>query len=820
MSRHLTALLAALALATLARAESPPPVESGAVEPQPTPSEAAAPVAWSIEAIPVAASDSETRLREHRAALAPVAEVGEIEQQLTELQSTLDELAQQSEATDPGAYSLRALGDLRQQWQTKKRLLEGWGNVLDSRLQTMGAIRLELDDLAERWRLTVEFDRSEELPESLHERIGQVQADTSDTQSMLAARLEVVLTLQNGVSAADVQTADILALIDAAEARSRRGMFELDSPPLWRTWGEVIDRGVVSENVRASYARVREGLDEFFSRYQRRLERHAIALILLMIGITVLHRRGRSMAIEDEDSVKSVDLLSRPVATAWLLGLSFVPLMYPDAPIVVYQLGSLIVLPALARLALPVSPPRARPGVLIFLALVLLSGFEDMLVGHIGLRRNMLLAITAAGLLGLWLSTRPGREIIRPKSKGWERTLRVGLSLAKALLAGSMVGNVIGAVVLAQVLTWGTLQAGYNALLLILAIRALDALLIITLRTPLWQTLNVVRRHISAVRGAILNVLTLAGVMVWLWVVLDVFRIQGPTIDLLTGWLDASWQLGALHVSVGSIIAFLATIWLSIVVSRLLRFILEEDVLPRAKLPRGVPSTISMMVHYSVLALGLVAALSVAGVQPDKFVILFSAFGVGIGFGLQNIVNNFVSGLILIFERPIQIGDTIEVGPVLGSVRRIGIRASIVRTFEGAEVIVPNGDLISQRVTNWTLSDRQRRITIETIVARGSDPERVMAILRSAADDHSSVIDNPAPAAHFHGFVEGALQFKLWCWTDDSSKWIQIRTDLGLTIDAALREAGITMPHPTRDLHLRAIDAGAAAVLDRRSSKD
>ncbi len=160
------------------------------------------------------------------------------------------------------------------------------------------------------------------------------------------------------------------------------------------------------------------------------------------------------------------------------------------------------------------------------------------------------------------------------------------------------------------------------------------------------------------------------------------------------------------------LIVFVGTVYVATLLSRFVRFVLDEEVYPRVALGRGLPSTISVLTNYGILTLGFFVAISVAGIDLSRLTIILGALSVGIGFGLQNVVNNFVSGLILVFERPIQVGDTVEVGQLLGHVKRIGFRSSTVRTYDGAEVIVPNGNLIASEVINWTLSDRTRRIII------------------------------------------------------------------------------------------------------------
>jgi small-conductance mechanosensitive channel len=220
-----------------------------------------------------------------------------------------------------------------------------------------------------------------------------------------------------------------------------------------------------------------------------------------------------------------------------------------------------------------------------------------------------------------------------------------------------------------------------------------------------------------------------------------------------------------------------------------------------------------MLVRYSILAAGFLIAVAAAGIPLSNFAIILGALGVGIGFGLQNVVNNFVSGLILAFERPIQIGDTVEVGPLLGEVRQIGIRASTVRTFDGAEVIVPNGDLISAQVVNWTLSDQRRRIRLPVGVAYGTDPQRVIDLLQEVASRHEDVQKDPEPVVLFKGFGESSLDFELRFWTSAYERWVQVSSEVAVSVNTALNEAGITIPFPQRDLHVRSVDAEAARSL-------
>jgi small-conductance mechanosensitive channel len=210
---------------------------------------------------------------------------------------------------------------------------------------------------------------------------------------------------------------------------------------------------------------------------------------------------------------------------------------------------------------------------------------------------------------------------------------------------------------------------------------------------------------------------------------------------------------------------------------------------------------VSSLLNYIILALGFVAALGVLGVDFTKVSIMAGAFGVGLGFGLQSIVNNFVSGLILLFERPIHVGDSVQVGNLLGRVLRIGIRASVLRTMQGAEIIVPNAQLISDQVTNWTLSDQLRRLDLPVGVNYGATPKKVIELLEGVARAHPKVLREPPPRCLFLSYGDSSINFELRAWTEYSNSQ-QVHSDLTVAVYDAVYGAGMTFPFPQRDVHL------------------
>jgi small-conductance mechanosensitive channel len=292
-----------------------------------------------------------------------------------------------------------------------------------------------------------------------------------------------------------------------------------------------------------------------------------------------------------------------------------------------------------------------------------------------------------------------------------------------------------------------------------------------------------------------------SAVFCWFYVTLNLLELQEPTRRTLASVFNARLGIRAFNISLGDVAGFLCVLVFGYLIASGCRFVLREEILRHWRLSRGVPETISTSLYYVLLLLVFLMSLSAGGIELDKLTVLTGALGVGLGFGLQNIVNNFVSGLILQFERPIRVGDILEVGTLSGEIRRIGIRASTMRTAQGSEVIIPNSTFVSGQVVNWTLSEPVRRVDVPVKVAYGTDPERVIKMLLEIAASHSEVLRRPEPFAVFLGFGESSLEFLLMFWADQETHF-RLRSDVSIRINVALREAGIEIPLPQREIRV------------------
>lgn len=302
-----------------------------------------------------------------------------------------------------------------------------------------------------------------------------------------------------------------------------------------------------------------------------------------------------------------------------------------------------------------------------------------------------------------------------------------------------------------------------------------------------------------------------AMVFVGLWVGLAIalLRIWGMSeADMAEyqSYVMNGFKVGSLDIVPSRIFIALLSFGLLVAFSSWLKNYLDRQWLAKTKIDRGSREAIVIISGYTGITVALLVGLGVAGVEFKNLAIVAGALSVGIGFGLQNIVNNFVSGLILLFERPIRRGDWIVVGNTEGYVKRIRIRSTQIETFDHADVIVPNSELISTQVTNWMLSDQQGRARVPVGVAYGSDTEKVEAILLEAAAEHELVIsdDDKYPSrVLFMGFGESSLDFELRVYIKNVDQRLRVISDLNFAIDRKFREHGVEIPFPKRDLYIK-----------------
>jgi len=508
-----------------------------------------------------------------------------------------------------------------------------------------------------------------------------------------------------------------------------------------------------------------------------------------------MRRRIRKLAEEKPDLERALPILDLPGSTAFALSMLLVPLIYAQAPrLIIAIVGAVTIIPTalvLRRLLLRNSYPILNAIVILYFVgqLRILAASLPVLARLIFLGQVLGTSIFLVWVLRSW---RLPAESVEIHGRIW-RTIRAIANIGLIILPAALLANIFGYVNLGNLLGIIFFRSAYIAATLYTAICIIEGLIIIALQVRPLGSLRVISLHRPMLQRRACRVLEFLAFLFWLNLLLSFFGLRDSLIASIGATLNANLAIGSFSISLGGILAFVITVWASFLISKFLRFLLEEDVYHHLHLAAGIPYAISTILHYVILLIGFFVALGALGIDLTKVTLLAGAFTVGIGFGLQNVINNFVSGLILLFERPIKVGDVIEVGGNVGEVTRIGIRASVIRTADGSEVIVPNGSLISGQVTNWTFSDRQRAVEVSVNVAGGADSQRVVELLKNTAAAHPGVAKEPLPQVYVVNFSAGAVTFQLRAWTDRHEDWAQLRSDLSVAVNNALAREKIAI---------------------------
>ena len=738
----------------------------------------------------------------------------EIEDKLPEMAAKLRERRTRADELTGGLATPAGLNEVDNEWRARATRLADWRLALTHTAQILEAQRADLTEERELWERTRAAATSGALPQETISRVDETVAGLRAGEAKLRARIASILVLQNQVAEEETIVDDVLDRVAKRRADLNKVLWTRDSPPLWSAAAWVAPKGVptLSDGIREAVGRRVELLLEFSGPAIQRIEAQVAVFVAVLLAIVAARRRVRAAAAAQVDAALTVPtrVVDRPISAAIVVALLSVYWFLPRAPGLLAEIQGVVLLVPVVRLLPEELFTALRPG-LVTLAVLFVAGSVRGMFGAVPRAERLMMLLETGGMFALlvWLQ-RPALAN-RLRSIGRLGTAVLPLArLALLVTVASLAANVLGLVQLARLLLRTVLISLYAAVAIYALTRFAGGVVTAIVRSDAARRLRSLRDHGELVRRRTLNALQWFAAFSWVVSVLRVLGVEDAVRNALTSAFAARLEVGTVSVSLGNLVAFVLCLWLANQVSRFVRFVVEEDVMPRVALPRGVPAAISTGLHYAIFGSGVLIAIGAAGVDLSKFSLLAGALGVGIGFGLQNVVNNFVSGLILLFERPVQTGDQIQVGDVAGEVKRIGIRSSTVRTGEGADVIVPNATLISDRVVNWTFSDRLRRVDLAVRVGYGSDAVKVLALLLETARANPDVLSLPEPAALFSGFADSSLSFQLqvWCRIELGGA---VRSALGVALLGALRSAGIEIPFPQQDVHLK-VDSGGRSV--------
>ena len=799
------ACLAALLLTlstTLPAQEAPaaPPAPQAAAEAAPA-AEAPRPEGLQLSRVAEQSLATSRLVEQSLQLLQPSPELEGLKGELAAMQESVGKLERETRQqleNSPGVEQVRAT-------QTQ------WRYLREQLTQTLAAVQLPASALDEAMgRLAAEEEQWSQIKKQIataavpaevrkqHQKATAEMADARRTlTSALKAHLAHVAQWQDLANRAD----EALLTLKQYESSQRSELLTSMQSPLWDLAAEDFEPND------GTWQALRQQIELAVYYLGQQLAGNTVvggATLAILLFLWRMRSRPDTFAPLREGANLRFALVDRPFSTTLACTASLGLLLYQHPPLLLASGLGLLLLVPVVRLGMPQLPAETRPlGWLI--SLLFLVNSLAVLGEAIPAAQRLWIALSAAISAGVCLhalrslNAEDGRN-----TAGW-KTLRTALWLSFVMACVSLVGGVVGASALAGFLISGIANAAYAGLCLAVVTGILSDFASALLYLPAAERSHMVHHHRPTLARNISRVVRAIGLLLWLSFTLDQFLVRDDIWGWITSVLGSSLAVGNVSVSLGDALAIGLSLWLSFRLSRLLQFVFKEDIAPRTNLARGVPDAVATLMHYAIMVVGFLFAISAAGIDLSKVAILAGALGVGIGIGLQDVVNNFTSGLILLFEHHIKPGDIIQCGTLNGRVIHIGLRSSIVRTFDGAEVIVPNGQLVSAQVINWTHSDQQRRITIPVGAAYGSNPDTVIETLLAVAHADPDVMKTPEPSAFFLRFSPSAMDFELRAWVSTGEILNDATSRICTAVAHAFRERGIEIAFPQQDMHLRSL---------------
>ncbi len=706
------------------------------------------------------------------------------------------------------------LTEISRRLASADRAVRDSGATVEARLRRVEEDTRQVEGLKTTFEAFAVLAGQAGVPPALRLRAGICRAQLDDLSAQLARKQSRVLLLVDKLAEARGSVAAMTADTQLRLVESRRRFAVSSEEPIWNL--EISGLEARTE-VAARLARDAQRVGRWF-------ESNVLRILLLTIvffggTLVLLHRLrpgAERRAAGDPAAAAGLRFMESPWAAGIPVTVLALVVFSPQPPEIVYDVAWLPAAPAAAWVLVKVLGRGVRRTVWVLAASLAVTPFAGAL-GALPFTDRLTTVLQTAPLAAvLALDLYRGRLASHAGAGRAAALLKTVLWFLAGCLGLSAAGSLVGRVGLATVLGSGALGTLGGIVLIVATYLVVSGLLRSLLASRPAQELRMVREHADLVAETCLAALRVLGLLVFLSISIKAFGIGTWLGSTLSAFLGAKATVGSITFSPGSLLGFGLVLWISSLLSRLLGFLLAEEVLPRFDLRRGTAVAISGITRYLILVGGFVLATGVAGIDLKTFGFVAGALGVGIGFGLQNIVSNFISGLILLFERPIQVGDAVDVSGATGTVTSIGIRASTVHTFDGSDVIVPNADLISKPVINWTGSNPNRRFDIPVGVAYGSPLETTAQALLAAARRTPGVLPGPGPEAFFQSFGESSLGWtlRLWVKMDESPK---VLSDLKRAISEELGKEKIEVPFPQRDLHIRSVAPEARGTLDGRS---
>ncbi|PQP35564.1 hypothetical protein C6A37_01770 [Desulfobacteraceae bacterium SEEP-SAG9] len=736
-------------------------------------------------------------------------EIEKIKQRFPEISRKIDREAIETAASLGGQPSLVAFEVQRALWQRRLIQVSTWLTLLTQRAVELQEDLDHLSQLKATWTQTRNITQAGQAPGIVLHQIKAVLASIETAHMPLKTQEKAVLDLQGDVAAKRAHCDEVLKQILKARNSAVQDITAWESLPIWSLglWDDV--RGTLLHRMQVIARGFRINIHEYVRDPSRGMPLHALFFLVLMAATCSARRKKRQWKDSGVGVSPVVKVFDHPYSAALLIVLLAATSVESPTPVHVKEVFVVLALAPMIRLVRPVIDPRLAPAIFTAVFLYAVDVFRQTFCCTPPVDQALLILESLVSIVVLGWMLHAGRLRHNPEQAQGNLLLRNLPLLAKVLmliLTAGCLAAALGFTRLAPLITPSILSGAVFALSLYAFVRVAGGMTVVVLRSRALQRLHMVRNHSDRLQRWIHRLLVWIAIFFWINRSLEYIGLFDPVLSIGSEILGWRLKRGSISISIEDIFVFGLTVSMAYLLSALIRFTLREEVYPRRSVTRGMSYAYSRLIHYIIVAIGFLVGLGALGMNLTQVTVLAGAFGVGIGFGLQNVVNNFVCGLILLFERPVHVGDIVEVGSLLGEVRRIGIRSSTVRTYQGADIIVTNSELITANVTNWTFSDKLRRIDLPVGVNYSAAPQAMIELLEKTAQAHSDVLKNPPPIGLFIGYGDSSINFELRAWTDQFDNWRVVRSELAIAVYDAVHAAGFSFPFPQREVRLLSDD--------------
>jgi len=703
---------------------------------------------------------------------------------------------------NPNNLSTYFLESTYRSWEGFNNKLIGMRSIVSSHLQTIQKNFNELTKIKDTWVLTLMKEKNKNLPEGLINRIENVIKTAGENIRKFEEKRLYLLKLEDEITDLITFNNSIIEDVVRLQQLKRDNLFSAVSPPLWKV-------GLSSEDVNNPKHRLGKAWHENAKNMMNYLNTVKIgSLILTVLIITLifftLRWKYTSLGIDDSESGHKgiMRILDDNVfITLGSIMLVSYHLLFPFQPLVFSNLLTLLLLINMRFILASFIDPEDKKIIVKLIVLLIINNLEIFFWYFGNLSRYYLLFEEILGIALLYKYLKPSYWSGFKKMSDFKKFARILAYFVVAFYLFALIANLFGFLNVVVLFSRVAIHVPEFTIVLFGISKITKAVVRATIEIGKTGNLPGMEKFWDIIEKRSMQIINILIIGYWFFSLTVSFDMARPIMDWLAGFVNQERTIGTITISISQLLTFILILLIVYGFSVFFRIFVEGELLSRTKLSRGVSAAISVTIRYFVVSLGIIFALSAAGIELSKFSLIAGALGVGIGFGLQNIVSNFISGLILIYERPIQSGDTIEVENLMGRVKKIGIRASNVVTYDGAEVVVPNSNLISNQLINWTLSDNKRRVEIKVGVAYGADPNVVLKLLKKVALDNDEVLKDPEPRALFDEFGDSSLNFRLLYWVPFESG-IGTKSDISIGIYNILAENDIQIPFPQVDVHM------------------